>query len=103
MNSEQHKKSLEIMESLICKISEENRRKEKQINRLMKSMLIGFSLYTAFFISFIAFGVYFLNTFDLNAEVVEETVTIDGEDAQYNQIKGNNNSISTTTNSGGSK
>lgn len=99
MNSEQHKKSLEIMESLICKITEENRRKEKQINRLMKSMLIGFSLYTAFFISFIAFGVYFINTFDLTAET--ETVTIEGEDAQYNNIKGNNNSISTTTNSGG--
>lgn len=44
-------------------------------------------------------GLYFLNTFEV--ETFQEEVVVEGEDAQYNNIKGDNNSI--VTSKGGDK
>ena len=96
MDIKEYEKALELTQEVMDKISErklKDDRNSKRKEKLLYFCLISNIVITIFLTSITGFFIYFISNFDI--EAVQETITIEGSDAQYNNIKGNNNSINT--------
>lgn len=96
MDIKQYEKALELTQDVMEKISErklKDDRKSKRKEKLLYFCLISNIVMTIFLTFITGFYMYFISNFE--TEAVYEEVTIEGTDAQYNNIKGNNNSINT--------
>ena len=96
MDIKEYEKALELTQEVMDKISErklKDDRNSKRKEKLLYFCLISNIVMTIFLTSITGFFIYFISNFDI--EAVQETITIEGSDAQYNNIKGNNNSINT--------
>lgn len=96
MDLKEYEKALELTQKVMEGISdrkfEDDRRSRRKEKVLYFSLVVNLIM-TIFFTSVVGFFVYFITNFEL--EAIQENITIEGTDAQYNSIKGNNNSIST--------
>lgn len=96
MDLKEYEKTLELTQKVMEGISdrkfEDDRRNRRKEKALYFSLVVNLIM-TIFFTFVVGFFIYYISNFEL--EAVHETVTIEGTDAQYNNIKGNNNSINT--------
>lgn len=96
MDLKEYEKALELTQKVMEGISdrkfEDDRRNRRKEKVLYFSLVVNLIM-TIFFTFVVGFFIYYISNFEL--EAVQETVTIEGTDAQYNNIKGNNNSINT--------
>ena len=96
LDIKEYEKALELTQEVMDKISErklKDDRNSKRKEKLLYFCLISNIVMAIFLTSITGFFIYFISNFDI--EAVQETITIEGSDAQYNNIKGNNNSINT--------
>lgn len=96
MDIKEYEKALELTQEVMDKISErklKDDRNSKRKEKLLYFCLISNIVMAIFLTSITGFFIHFISNFDI--EAVQETITIEGPDAQYNNIKGNNNSINT--------
>lgn len=96
LDIKEYEKALELTQDVMEKISErklKDDRKSKRKEKLLYFCLISNIVMTIFLTFITGFYMYFISNFE--TEAVHEEVTIEGSDAQYNNIKGDNNSINT--------
>lgn len=96
MDIKEYEKALELTQNVMDKISERKLKDDRNSRRKEKILyfcLISNIIMTIFLTFITGFFIHFISNFEI--EAVQETVTIEGLDAQYNNIKGNNNSINT--------
>ncbi|MCI6458996.1 MAG: hypothetical protein MSA56_15135 [Clostridium sp.] len=98
MDLKEYEKALELTQKVMEGISdrkfEDDRRNRRKEKVLYFSLVVNLIM-TIFFTFVVGFFIYFISNFNFESNAVKETVTIEGTDAQYNSIKGNNNSINT--------
>ena len=96
MDLKEYEKALELTQKVMEGISdrkfEDDRRNRRKEKVLYFSLVINLIM-TIFFTSVVGFFIYYISNFESKA--VKETVTLEGTGAQYNSIKGDNNSINT--------
>lgn len=98
LDLKEYEKALELTQKVMEGISDrkfEDDRRNRRKEKVLYFSLIANLIMTIFFTFVVGFFIYFISNFNFESNAVKETVTIEGTDAQYNSIKGNNNSINT--------